>query len=279
MIIDTHTHFYDPSRPEGVPWPPADNELLYRTVLPEHWKAVAEPEGVTGTVVVEASAWLDDNQWVLDLATDDSSIVGLVGHIDPGRSEFGSELRQHAVNPLFRGIRCGAGYFADVHSGSFLDDMRLLAELDLQLDVLLRDTDFPQLIKLAQSVPDLRIVIDHIGHMSIDGNPIQPRWVEQYKRLGAEPNIHMKVSALIEQSTIQPAPDDVEHYRPTLDVLWDAFGEERLIYGSNWPVCERAGDYALNMKIVRNYFGAKGEAAAAKYFWQNAKRVYQWVER
>ena len=71
MIIDTHTHFYDPTRPEGVPWPPADNELLYRTVLPEHHRALAAPEGVTGTVVVEASAWLADNQWILDLAAAD----------------------------------------------------------------------------------------------------------------------------------------------------------------------------------------------------------------
>lgn len=186
MIIDTHTHFYDPSRPEGVPWPPADNELLYRTVLPEHWKGVAEPEGVTGTVVVKASAWLDDNQWILDLATNDPAIVGLVGHIDPRRSEFGAELRHYAANPLFRGIRCGAGYFEDIQSGSFLGDMRLLTELDLQLDVLLREDHFPELIKLAQSVPNLRIVIDHIGHMPIDGNPIQSGWVEQYKRLGAE---------------------------------------------------------------------------------------------
>ena len=71
MIIDTHTHFYDPSRPQGVPWPGPENELLYRTVLPEHYRQIAEPEGVTGTVVVEASAWLDDNQWILDLAKDD----------------------------------------------------------------------------------------------------------------------------------------------------------------------------------------------------------------
>ena len=88
MIIDTHTHFYDPSRPEGVPWPGPDNELLYRTVLPADYRQFAEPEGVTGTVVVEASGWLEDNQWILDLAEEDPFIVGLVGHIDPARPEF-----------------------------------------------------------------------------------------------------------------------------------------------------------------------------------------------
>ena len=100
MIIDTHTHFYDPSRPQGIPWPPEDNELLYRTVLPEHHRNLSSSEGVTGTVVVEASAWLDDNQWILDLAADDPWIVGLVGHVDPNRAEFGGEIERLSAKPI-----------------------------------------------------------------------------------------------------------------------------------------------------------------------------------
>ena len=71
MIIDTHTHFYDPFRPQGVPWPEKDDEILYRRALPEDYKALAVPEGVTGTVMVECSPWVEDNQWVLDLAAAD----------------------------------------------------------------------------------------------------------------------------------------------------------------------------------------------------------------
>jgi L-fuconolactonase len=90
----------------------------------------------------------------------------------------------------------------------------------------------------------------------------------------------MKVSALMEQSVIQPAPADLAYYRPTLDVLWQAFGEDRLIYGSNWPVCERAGDfYVEGINIVKAYFQEKGEAAYQKYFWQNAQAVYRWPSR
>ena len=135
MIIDTHTHFYDPSRPQGVPWPGPDSEL-YRTVLPEHARELAEPEGVTGTVVVEASAWVDDNQWILDLAAEDPFIVGLVGHIDPDRPEFGAELDRFADHPQFVGIRCGTGQFGDIEAGSFIADMELLASKELELDVL-----------------------------------------------------------------------------------------------------------------------------------------------
>ena len=142
MIIDTHTHFYDPSRPQGVPWPTPDNPLLYRTVLPEHCKALALPAGVTGTVVVEASSWLEDNQWILDLAAQDGFLVGLVGHIDPNRPEFAAELERFAANPLFRGIRCGGRAFADITQGLFLADMALLAAKNLALDVLLRHEQF-----------------------------------------------------------------------------------------------------------------------------------------
>jgi len=276
MIIDTHTHFYDPTRPQGVPWPSPENKLLYRTVLPEDCRALAAPEGVTGTVVVEASGWLEDNQWILDLAAKDRFIVGLVGNINANRPEFAAELTRFAANPLFRGIRCGGRYFADIEQGSFLADMALLASKDLQLDVLVQQDQFDGLISLAQRIPILRIVIDHIGHMPIDGQAISAEWEANYQRLAAQPNLFMKVSALIEQSTIQPAPAEVAFYRPTLDVLWHTFGEERLIYGSNWPVSERSGDYAQTINIVKAYFSEKGDAAYQKYFWQNAQAVYKW---
>ena len=279
MIIDTHTHFYDPARPQGVPWPAADDKLLYRTVLPDHWKALAVPAGVTGTVVVEASAWLADNQWILDLAAEDDFLVGLVGHIDPDRPEFGAELATLAANPLFRGIRCGGRYFADITRGTFLADMARLADHDLELDVLLGPDYFAGVIQLAQQLPNLRIVVNHIGLMPIDGQAIAPAWATRYQQLAAQPNIYMKVSGFLELSTIRPAPAPVEYYTPTLDVLWAAFGADRLLYGSNWPVCAVAGTYAQCIAIVKSYFQAKGEAAYQKYFWQNAQAVYKWPAR
>lgn len=280
MIIDTHTHFYDPFRPEGVPWPPKENKLLYRTVLPEHLKPLAEPEGVTGTVVVEASRWLEDNQWILDLAQNDPFIVGFVSGVVPNQPTFASELARFAASPLFRGIRVGGAFLADVEQGTFLDDMALLAARDLSLDVLMNDpAHFVGLSALAERVPELRIVINHIGNMPIDGAPLAPEWNERYQAAASHPNIFMKVSGLLENSIHRPAPVEVDFYRPLLDCLWECFGYERLIYGSNWPVCEVAGDYAGCVSIVRAYFGEKGEEASANYFWRNAKAVYKWIER
>jgi L-fuconolactonase len=278
VIIDAHTHFYDPSRPQGVPWPSPDDVLLYRTVLPDHYKALALPEGVAGTVVVEASVWLEDNQWVLDLAAQDPFIVGLVGHVDPGRETFDADLSRFAANPLFRGVRCGARYFGDVSKGGFLADMERLSAQDLELDVLVRREHLDGLLQLAHRIPELRIVVDHIAHMRIDGEALDPPWVDTYQRMAEQPRIYMKVSALMEQSAVQPAPASVDFYRPTLDALWESFGEDRLIYGSNWPVSDRAGDLTQVLGIVKTYFAEKGEVASEKYFWRNARAVYKYKE-
>ena len=93
---DTHTHFYNPHRPEGCPWPSPEEELLYRTVLPEHFREVASPHGVTGTVVVEAACWVEDNQWILDMADDDPTIVGLIGRCEVGTPEFKRQIERFA---------------------------------------------------------------------------------------------------------------------------------------------------------------------------------------
>lgn len=131
---------------------------------------------------------------------------------------------------------------------------------------------------LAQRVPELRIVVNHVGNMPIDGAALDAAWVDRFQAAAAHPNVHMKVSGLLENSTIRPAPTDVDFYRPLLDCLWDCFGGERLIFGSNWPVCEQAGSYAGCVSIVRSYFSEKGEEASANYFWRNAKQVYKWIE-
>ena len=103
-VIDAHTHFYDPRRPQGVPWPAKNDAVLYKTTLPADLKRVAPR--VTGTVVVEASAWLEDNQWILDLAEREPLIVGFVGHLDPGTPGFADHVRRFSRHRLFRGIRC-----------------------------------------------------------------------------------------------------------------------------------------------------------------------------
>jgi L-fucono-1,5-lactonase len=281
-IVDTHTHFYDPTRVQGVPWPPKDDPILYRPVYPQEFNRLARPLGVTGTVVVEASPWLQDNQWILDLAAREKSIFGFVGQIKPGRPEFAAELKRFASNPLFRGIRIGAwDKPALADNSDLVRDLKLLADRDLSLDLLISTDGLEETARLAAALPSLRIIIDHCANVRIDGAAPPAPWLDGLAACARRRNVFMKVSGLVEGTgrTDGSAPLHPGLYRPTLDALWERFGQNRLIFGSNWPVSTRFGSYATVFHIVHEYFTAKGEGAAARYFWQNAAHVYKFIRR
>ena len=280
-IIDTHTHFYDPTRPQGVPWPPKNDAILYRPVLPEEFRKLSQPLGVTGTVVVEASPWIEDNQWVLDLAASDKALVGLVGNIKPGRPEFAAELKRFAANPLLRGLRVGVWDKTGVNEPAVRRDLSLLAEHDLALDVLTGPDRLEQVAALAAALPSLRIVIDHCANVRIDGKTPPSSWLAGLRACAAHRNVFMKVSGLVEGTGRKDgsAPASLDFYRPTIDAIWDSFGADRVIFGSNWPVSARFASYETVFRIVDDNFTAKGVVAREKYFAKNARRVYKFSSR
>jgi L-fuconolactonase len=278
-IIDTHTHFYDPTRPQGVPWP-AKGSKLHRTVLPADWLAVASPHGVKETVIVEASAWVEDNQWILDLAEKEKCIVGFVGHLDPG-PEFATHLKRFAKNPGFRGIRWSGNFLLDDAKRDLIfAGAKLLADHGLELDLNGPPAALAPAAKLAAEIPALRIVINHLG-ASGDPQSLRPEWKPAIIEVAKQPNVFMKVSALVEQVKCPEgqAPRDTAYYQPVLDHLWEHFGPDRLIYGSNWPVSDRGAPYEVVFKIVDEYFRSKGGDACEKYFWKNSLAAYRWIER
>jgi L-fuconolactonase len=281
-IVDTHAHFYDPARPQGVPWPPRNDKLLYRTVLPRDYLALATPSKVTGTVVVEASPWVEDNQWVLDLAAGEPFIVGLVGNLPIGTKQFAGHLKRYAANPLFRGIRArDVDLKAALADAAFLSDLRLLASFNLSLDLVGGLEILGAATWWAESIPDLRIVIDHLAGVRVDGKAPADKWVAEMRRVARHRHVFAKVSGLVEGTgrTNGSAPADAGFYRPILDVMWESFGPDRLIYGSNWPVSERFAPLGRVQQIVNDYFDAKGREASGKVFAKNAQTAYRWVER
>ncbi|NBR85405.1 MAG: amidohydrolase [Verrucomicrobia bacterium] len=281
-IIDCHTHFYDPKRPEGVPWPGKGDNVLYRTMLPTDYRAQPVPQPVTGTVVVEASPLVEDNQWILDLAAKDKFIVGFVGNLKPGEDAFAGHLKRFAANPLYRGIRISEGALrTGLGNAAFIVDIKRLADADLELDVNGGPTLLPEVARLAKELPGLRIVINHLSNTRIDGKNVLPTWRADLEAAAKFPQVFLKVSALVEGTGKNDgsAPRDVEFYRPWLDIAWNAFGPDRLIYGSNWPVSERFAKLATVQGIVHDYFGAKGRAALEKFFAGNARTAYRWVRR
>jgi predicted TIM-barrel fold metal-dependent hydrolase len=279
-IIDCHTHFYDPTRPDGIPWPQKGTPL-YRTVLPKHLRELKQFRRVTGTVIVEASPLVEDNAWLLELAQDDPFIVGIVGHLDPGTPDFAKHVKRFAANPLFRGIRISSGPLDEVLKKGTLTDLKLLADQDLALDVN-GGPDTPAIIaRLAPKLPTLRVVLNHIGNVRISSDAPPREWQEGIRAAAGHSNVFCKISALVEGAARdgKKAPTDPALYKPYIDVVWNAFGDERVIYGSDWPVSEGAADYETMQRIVMEYAFAKGTAATRQFCSLNAKRAYKWVER
>lgn len=279
-IIDCHTHFYDPTRPEGVPWPGKETKL-YRTVLPEHLRALKQFRTVTGTVIVEASPWVEDNQWLLDLAKDDPFIVGIVGNLKLGDPDFTKLLKRFSSNALFRGIRVNAGVVKQLVDKNEIAEFKQLADLDLSLDVNGGPDTPAALAKLASKLPTLRIILNHIGNVRITKGKPPEDWQAGIAQAAGHPNVFAKISGLVEGAAHEslPAPQDLDFYRPYINVVWQAFGDHRVIYGSNWPVSERAADYESVQRLALEFAFERGEQATRQFCSVNAKRAYQWAKR
>ena len=277
--IDTHTHFYDPARDGGVPWPSPRDEELYRTVLPDEFVALAEPLGITGTIVVEASSWLEDNAWILELAADNPVIVGFVGNLDVEDPRFSDHLARFAPHRLYCGIRLETSAVRSDDIDRVVGRLDELQDRDLALDLIVGAADLTAAAGLASRVPGLRIILNHVGGASIDGGKPDPEWVAGMKCMADCSNVSCKVSGMVEGAVIRPAPAEIEYYRPTLEVLWRLFGPQRLIFGNNWPVSASAAMYETVFRITHDYFEAMGDEALRRVFRENALAVYRCIDR
>lgn len=275
--IDTHVHFYDPARPQGVPWPPKNLEVLYAPHLPEGFRKLTKGLGIAGVVVVEASAWVEDNQWVLDLAKDDPLIVGFIGHLVPGQPEFAPNLKRLGANALFRGLRFDQEMLAKgLGQGAFESDLKALAERRLSMDVVGGVALLPEVPKLAKLAPDLHIIIDHLPFRDWNADPAAMR--RAFEEIAGLPNVYIKISDVARKENGRLI-DDPTHYFPVLDLLWDVFGAERTMYGSNWPVSDLFAPYTSVHHIAAAWMARKGTVAAEKFFWRNSRAAYQWQAR
>jgi predicted TIM-barrel fold metal-dependent hydrolase len=276
-IIDTHVHFYDPTRPQGVPWLPPASPIHRRTLPADHLAALGKSDTTRGVIKVEASAWLEDNQWVLDLAAHEPLIVGGVGRLAPGEVDFARHVKRFAANPLFRGIRSALPKQAD--NPAFLAGLRTLADAGLSLDVNANATLHPVIASLAARFPDLHIVLNHLGAPGDTAAGLPEPWREGVRLLGAQRNVFCKVSAVVEQAKSEygRAPTDLAVYRPILDTVWESFGAERLLYGSNWPVCERGAALPAVEALALAYFSPKGAEVVDQVFWRNSQAAYRWT--
>ena len=283
-VIDCHIHLFDTRRPQGVPWPPKDNAALYKPALPDRYRSLATPFGVVGAIEVEASPWLEDNQWVLDIAAKDPIVVGTIGNLEPGKPDFAKHLERFQKNPLFRGIRYGnlwdRDLGAELKRSEYIEDLKRVSRAGLTLD---SANPTPQLltdlVRLTNSVPDLRVVIDHLPQMAPPTQPAVRYQVQaDLREMAKRPQVYVKLSSVF-RKVDGNIPTDLGFYRGTLDEIIGMFGEDRILFGSDWPNSDNWKPYGDVFRLVQSYFASKPDAVKEKYFWRNSVKAYRWIKR
>ncbi|HWW84079.1 MAG TPA: amidohydrolase family protein [Vicinamibacterales bacterium] len=290
-VIDTHIHIFDKSRPGGMGYPrdmPGGGEPPQGHIaLPNRYKLVAEPFGIVGAVIVEAATTLPDNFWLLDVAKGNPNIVGVVGRLDPNDPDFPKSLQKLAQNKMFLGVREG-GLRDGVSKPEYMSNIKRLADADCSLDI-----DTPAyalagpgtLLKILDKVPNLRVVLDHIPGMTYRvkdyaDQQARARFVADLKELGGRPNVYAKLSEVVRvvNGTVS---SELNTYKDWLDQMWDVFGEDRIMFGSDWPQSESVeyNSYPNVIGVARAYVKTKGPAAMEKVFWKNSSKPYRWVQR
>jgi L-fuconolactonase len=271
-VIDTHIHLFDTNRPGGVPWPPR-GDPIYTPALPERYRKIAQPFGIVGAIEVEASPLIEDNQWVLDVAAKDKIIVGTVGHLEPNAADFRKQLERFHKNPLFRGIRYGNLWNKDINeelaNAGFVAALKELAARDLSLD---SANPTPRLmadvLRVSDAVPNLRIIIDHLPQLDPES------YESDLHKFEKRPQIYVKISEVFARKT-----PGLEFMKDRVDTLFGVFGEDRVLFGSDWPNSDHWAPYEKGFNAVHKYFMAKGRPVAEKYFWKNSVKAYKWVKR
>lgn len=284
-IIDAHIHLFDGTRSLGAGYmgSPA-YRAISKTSLPSMYSPLARPVGIVGAIVVESSGWIDDNLWYLDQCRDNPIMVGVSGNLDPGRPDFGQYVTHFHKDPLYRAIRSSRFYSADNGKVALKPDqvtnLKLLAQADLALDTANPSMSLMQAnVLLADAIPDLRIIMDHLP--SFDATPDNQQDYEGVvKEMAARPNIFVKLTEVYHpRLTDGVIVKDFEPLRAKLEYLFDAFGEDRVIFGTDYPNSYGVATIPEEVELVKRFFSSKRREAAEKYFWKNSARIYKWMKR
>jgi L-fuconolactonase len=271
--IDAHQHFWHYS-PQEYGWIGPDMAVLKQDRLPGDLAPLPKEANLDGTVAIQARQTLVETQWLLDLADRFPFIEGVVGWADLCSTDLSGQLERFGTHPKFRGVRHVVQDEPDdrfMLREDFLRGIGALAEFGLTYDLLI----FPRHLSVACQVvarfPDQPFVLDHIAKPVIRDGVLEP-WATDIRRLAAFPNVWCKVSGLVTE--VDWHRWHFADFRPYLDVVLEAFGSERLMFGSDWPVCTLASSYADVVGIVHDHIEALSSGEQAAVWGQTATRFY-----
>ncbi len=273
MRIDAHQHFWQ-YEPAEYGWITAETAGLRRDFLPEDLAPLLAQAGLDGTVAVQARSSEKETQWLLALADEHDFIRGVVGWVDLSAPAVRDALARFAPHPKFVGVRHSVQDEPDdefMLRPDFLRGLEALAEFDLAYDLLLHPRHLPVAVKVVRQFPGQRFVLDHLAKPFIKAGTLTP-WDADLRALGRCDNVWCKVSGLVTEANWHhwQAAD----FAPYLEVALEAFGAERLMFGSDWPVCTLAADYAQVAGLAGAFGRGLGEGAEARLFGENAAAFY-----
>tara|TARA_B100001769_G_scaffold162069_1_gene127342 strand:- start:1946 stop:2779 length:834 start_codon:yes stop_codon:yes gene_type:complete len=273
MRIDSHQHFwiYDPNQ---YPWMTDELSAIRSNHLPEHLQVEFDRLGIDGSVAVQARQSLDESRWLLKMADESCLIKGVVGWVDLRSEHVEDQLAEFAEHPKFVGVRHVVQDEPDENFmllPEFIRGISKLKSYDLSYDILVFPNQLPAAIELVKQFPDQPFVLDHLAKPLIKDKEIST-WDEHIRELAQFSNLTCKVSGMITEAnwTAWKTSD----FTPYLDVVFEAFGEDRLMYGSDWPVCKLAGSYRQVYDLTDNYFSQFSPLAKEKFFGGVASEFY-----
>lgn len=273
MKIDAHQHFWKYSAAQ-YGWISDEMEGLKRDFLPADLKPLLVGEGFEGSIAVQARQDLDETRWLLQLAGESDFIKGVVGWVDLCSADVETELARLAGEPRFVGVRHVLQGEPDdefMLRADFRRGIAQLAEHRLTYDLLLYPRHLPVAAKLVREFPEQPFVLDHIAKPLIADGLTEP-WDRDIRELARLKNVWCKVSGMVTEARWNDWR--AEDFRPYLDVVFEAFGPERVMIGSDWPVCTLSGGYAATMAIVRDYIRRFESAQQENILGLNCARFY-----
>ncbi|MBI3417410.1 MAG: amidohydrolase family protein [Verrucomicrobia bacterium] len=274
MRIDSHQHFwiYDASE---YPWMTDRLAAIRRDFLPADLQREQAKVSLDGSIAVQARQSLKESRWLLELAEREPVIHGVVGWVDLQSVEVWQQLAELAPHGKFVGVRHVVQDEPEDNfmlRPAFLRGIGQLKQFELAYDLLVFPRQLPAAIQLARQFPEQRFVLDHLAKPAIKAGKLAP-WERDLRELAKSPNVFCKISGMVTEadwSAWRPAD-----FRPCLDVVFAAFGEDRVMFGSDWPVCLLAASYEEVFGIARDYFCQFSAATQAKFFGGNAARFYR----
>lgn len=272
LNIDSHQHFwkFDPVR---YSWISDSMKSIRRDFMPEDLEPHLRENNFNGCIAVQADQSEAETEFLLNLAENNSFIKGIVGWVDLNSPEAGKRLMHYARNPLLKGLR----HTVYDENGEYLQDpgfeagIAQLKDFNLTYDILVFDYQLNGAINLAKKFPDQPFVLDHMAKPQISEG-VNSKWKENMKILSSCRNVWCKISGLVTET--ENFQWTSKEFVPFLDVAYQTFGEDRLMFGSDWPVSLSAASYSETGSIVQEYFSAYSEEIQNKIFGRNAAEFY-----